>query len=258
MKQHTSIEKSPAANCFLPLGQFHEALLPLPAEKANVFQTETHAMIGSTNVLLQPRDRQLLHALVFAVRFFVVRQVAELWRADLANVRKRMKKLIAAGFIETRTICAQPIPPIRSPLCRWKPGQEIPLPGQVAYAAKKRFRNRTPRSMTALKASTRTLHLFGCATRARLKTYQHTHDLGLSETYVFFYNRWPRLTHHWIGEDAYAAVLGHGQEVEDAQLLHPRSRVTMLAIEYTGHYRRDRVASLIEALVNRNVAFMCF
>ena len=186
--------------------------------------------------------------------FFTARQVARLWRADLANTRRRLKKLNKAGLIETRCIVAQPPPEdIAVPLCAWRLGDPLPHPGKVSWAAKKRYCSRPLRRMTAFIATEQTRLRFGSFTGpASWKSHQSSHDLSVGALWVAYALRWPRIAARWLGEDMFSAK--RDGMVEDAMIVIDGK--PLLGIE-VGHYRKDRFEKRFHDFVTRQLSFRC-
>lgn len=207
---------------------------------------------------MNEKDRLTLHHLVFAVRFLSVSQLARLRRCSRQSAARRARRLVKSGWARRRRLLAQSIE-IHAPLASWKPGTATPDAAMISRAATSRYRHVPLREIEAVAASNRTLRHFGWDARPPLKRFQQTHDLGLSETFVYFWRRWPRLTHRcWVGEDCYVALRGKGEKVEDAQLQHPRTGETLLVVEFAGKYRATRVAQFINDMVARRLPFVCF
>ena len=207
---------------------------------------------------MNARDRLTLHNVAIAVRFLSVQQLARLREGSVQTAFRLAKRLVANGWAKPMRLLAQPIE-ICGPLATWKPGRASPNATQISRAANLRYRHVAMQEVEAVTATNRTLQHFGLDSRIPLKRFQQTHDLGLSETFVHFWRRWPRLTHrYWVGEDTYRSSRGRGEKVEDAQLRHPRSGETLLVVEFTGKYKALRVAQFIDDVVARQLPFVCY
>jgi hypothetical protein len=207
---------------------------------------------------MNDRDRLTLHNLAIAVRFLSVQQLARLRDCSNQTAFRLAKRLVANGWAKHVRLLAQPIE-ICGPLAQWKPGFASPNAALISRAANSRYRNVPMQEVEAVTATNRTLRHFGLDSRTPLKRFQQTHDLGLSETFVHFWRRWPRLTHRcWIGEDCYRSSRGRGEKVEDAQLRSPHTGETLLVVEFTGKYKATRVTQFIEDVVARKLPFVCY
>ena len=157
---------------------------------------------------MNERDRLTLHNLAIAVRFLSVQQLARLRECSCQTAFRLAKRLVTNGWAKRIRLLAQPIE-ICAPLAKWKPGLASPNAALISRAANSRYRNVPMQEVEAVAATNRTLRHFGLDSRTPLKRFQQTHDIGLSETFVHFWRRWPRLTHRcWIGEDYYRGSRG--------------------------------------------------
>ena len=83
----------------------------------------------------------------------------------------------------------------------------------------------------------------------KLKRSQSTHDLGVTEAFLFAVRRWPLFTQRcWIVESLFSNERGFGEKVEDAHFVHPRSGEVIIAVEFAGTYPKSRFEALHEAL----------
>ena len=184
-----------------------------------------------------------------------------MWNLDASNTRKRLLKLAGVGFIEQIRIFAQPTPHVSHAICRWSPGECEPLPdaGKASYKAKKRYRDVTPRKMTAYRCSQAMLNAYGLHSRPTLKHNQATHDLSLSQIYVEYQRRWPLVARRlWRGEDIFVEERGFGEKVEDALLIHRKTAQPILAIECICKYPARRLEAFFADCHRRNLAFACY
>ena len=209
------------------------------------------------SAVVQTRDILLLRALVFCVRFLSIRLVAAYWGGvDLANARRRLRKLTECGLIESRCIVAgRPPRDIATPLCTWRIGQTLPDAGKVSWHARKRYRKRPLRKMTVFAASQCTHLRFGSNLQrnsARGKALQSSHDLAVGALWVAYATHWPRLARAWLGEDQFNR--DRDAMVEDAVIVAKGKPI--LGIE-VGHYRKDRFEKRFHDFYSRNLPFRC-
>ncbi len=195
------------------------------------------------------RDWQLLRSLATGIRIIAPHQLAFWWGVPIGNARRSLRQLEQRGLVSELTVLARRLPPISQPMLRWNPGGSMPDFGKLSYVAKKRFRQLAPKPVKAFVPTPITLAQFTNRRSVKIKRTQATHELGVTEAYLFMQRRWPRLVQRcWRGEDQYSASRQHGEKVEDAQLVHPRTGKLMLAIEYAGTYPEHRFADLHTAL----------
>jgi hypothetical protein len=172
-----------------------------------------------------------------------------------------MQKLAEHGLVAAIQVFAQSPPDVTHPLCTWSPGEPLPHAGRISYRAKKRYRNKTPKHMTAYVPTNRALRLYGVSARGandrpavRFKPAQTSHDLGLSAVFTEHHSRWP--ADSFIGEDLFEKR-GHGEKVEDALVLGPE-REPLLAIDFLAQYGPARITALSKDLADREIRFWFF
>ena len=184
-----------------------------------------------------------------SIRRITSHQLASWWDVPTTNALRSLKLLTKSGFLVEIRVLARRLPPIEQPLCCWSPGQPIPNFGKLSYIAKKRFRETPPVISTAFMATNLTHAQFTNCRTVRLKRSESTHDLGVTEAFLFAVRRWPLFTQRcWIGENLFSSERGFCEKVEDAHLVHPRSGDVVLAIEFAGTYPKARFVALHDAL----------
>jgi hypothetical protein len=187
--------------------------------------------------------------------FFTASQVAQLWQADVANTRRRLRKLTHAGLIERTWIIAQPPPEgLDAPLCSWQVGERLPDAGRVSWAARLRYGRRPLKNMAAYFATANTRTWFGQSAPPAWKPHQASHDLAVSQLYVVYALRWPRVARLWQGEDLLAPDRGFQEMVEDALIVRERP---LLGLE-VGAYRADRFRARFHSFAARAIPFRCY
>ncbi len=200
-------------------------------------------------MLYSERNWQLLQAMATGIRLLAPHQLARWWGVPITNAKRSLRELCDSGFLKETIVRARRLPPITQPLLQWKPTQPTPNFGALSYQAKERFRELAPVLFAAYTPTTRALSQFTVRHHAKLRRSQATHELGVTESYLYALTRWPRLTQRcWRGENLYARDRGHGEKVEDAHFVNPQTGKVMLAIEYAGTYHKHRFETLHEAL----------
>lgn len=206
------------------------------------------------------RDRVLMRALAQAVRYLTIEQLARLWNTTAAAVRARLRLLTAAGWIRLLRLRARRVAPIRGALFCWKPGEPPPACAQLAYACQSDLVKRPPRQQLACVATPRLCDLYGRPRPPALarKLYQQTHDVGVSEVFLYFMQRWPRLTTAgWRGEDLFAPR-AYGEMTEDALILHPHSHQPLLVVEYISRYPKERLLGIHQEMERRQISYRLY
>jgi hypothetical protein len=205
--------------------------------------------------LLCDRDREILVALTVMVRVLALRQIAAHWfDGDLANARRRLRILEAAGLVTRATLVARPLPPLLHPVATWEPGQTVPDAGGVSYRLRSRWRRQPARACRAVLATARTGQLLGVRTAGQLvRPTQSSHDLGVAAVWLHLDRTAPDRAAAWRGED----VLAHtrqGQKCPDAFLVDGRGEVTAV-VEFGGDYGPDRVRAFQQDCIDRRLPF---
>ncbi len=207
----------------------------------------------------RPVDREILRGLAVCVRLFSLDQLSRMRQSTPAATRQFMRRVADGHLVHKMTVVAQALPPLAGPLAGWRPGTEVPNATNVSRLARKRYGNVRLQKVIAYTATTGLLHHFGCDGQRAVKHDQQTHDLGVSETYLYVRRRWPLLTRHgWVGEDIYSPSRERGEKVEDAQLRHPRTGRVLTVVEFAGKYQTRRVKAFIDWMTYAGQPFLLF
>jgi hypothetical protein len=193
------------------------------------------------------------------VPFFLSEHAADFWKVARRNANRRLARLARDGWLEPQKLLYRPTPPITAPVFRWSPGDPLPPLTKLDYLAHTRFADIPVQMGTAYLATRKTCAYFGCSARSPLKPYQHTHDARVTQTYLYFHNRWPRLTRDcFVGEALFCRNRGHAEKVEDAQLVDRRTGRPFLVVEVLGAYPVERLKALHDEMTARNLPYMYF
>lgn len=203
----------------------------------------------------QRRDQELIEALTHKVRLFSLRQIAGAWWAgDLANTRRRLRQLTAAGLLERVTVSARTLPAIDVPLCSWEPGRRQPEFGPIAYQLQQRWQGRAVRPTTAFLASQHAAQLYGSRSRGELKNAsQATHDLGVSAVWLQLRQQAEAWARAWLGEDQMAETR-RGEKIPDAFIVDAADR-TVAVVEFGGRYDTQRLQTFHEDCATRKLPY---
>jgi hypothetical protein len=207
-----------------------------------------------TSLQLRQRDEVLLEALALRVRVLGQRQVAEaFWSGHDANARRRLQQLVGAGMLIRAIVPAQPLPELMQPIVRWQPGQAMPDVNQVAYQLQNRWRFRSLRPTVVYFPTEKTILQFGGRVRSQNKTTQITHDLGVTATWIRYFQRSNRMSSVWVGEEVLAPTRVN-QKLPDAALVDQHGEPTLL-IEFGGSYAAARVAAFHDDAAFRQIPY---
>ncbi|MCA9074705.1 MAG: hypothetical protein KDA93_06715 [Planctomycetaceae bacterium] len=92
---------------------------------------------------LTPRDLDILECLTLRVRVFSLSQLGRTWwgatHDPVRNAARRMRELVASGFVESYSLLAHPELSLSVPELFWTPGSPAPDLGAVAYRLQSRW-----------------------------------------------------------------------------------------------------------------------
>lgn len=199
------------------------------------------------------RDFTVLRALSLQVRLFGQRQLADsLWAGDIANARRRLHRFVEMGLIRRSVVMARPLPELLRPVFVWQPGQEDPDVSQIAFQLQSRWRYRALRSTVIYLPTEITVNHFGGRNKALMST-QVSHDLGVSEVWLWFCCNHPSYANAWRGENQITDN-EPGQSLPDAILVDSTDQPAML-IEFGGDYEVDRITAFHDDAVLRGLPY---
>jgi len=201
------------------------------------------------------RDRELLLALAQRVRLFAQRQVADgFWNGELANARRRLKRLQQAGLVTKVTVHARSLPPLDAPLFSWRPDDAAPDGGAIAYRCQQRWKSRAVRPTSAWTISEAGARAFGGIGRSELKhSTQATHDLGVAAVWLRLRQVAPQWATAWRGEDVMADTR-RGEKLPDGFIVNDQGQVVWI-IEFAGAYDAQRINAVHEDCVVRHLPY---
>jgi len=204
---------------------------------------------------LTGRDRAIVQALVQKVRLFSQRQIVDhWWNGELANCRRRLKRLADRNLLRRISVMARPAPAFESPLVTWRPGEVAPDFGKIAYRCQARWRFRPARQCVVWLATELASQAYGGTARGELKhPTQATHDLGVSAVWLRLNQVAPQWAVAWRGEDLMAHTR-RGQKLPDAFIVDDED-VVLWVIEFGGGYDTERVQEFHLDCVSRNLPY---
>lgn len=207
-----------------------------------------------TTLHLTDRDQEILLALSRKVRLFSQRQLAEhWWNGDLANARRRMRRLEGQGLAECSKVLARSTPPLNAPILTWRPGDPDPDFASAAHRCRSRWWRRPARITVVWTATDRAAQLLG-GTAGRLKRpVQATHDLGTAAVWLQLHKQAAPWADAWRGEDLMAHTR-QGQKLPDAFIVNDDGQVTCV-LEFGGGYDVHRVADFHQDCAQRRLPY---
>ena len=197
----------------------------------------------------------MLQALTQKVRLFSLRQIAtHWWRGELANARRRLRQLTAAGLIARLTVAARPLPPIVRPLVVWKPDQVQPAFGELAQRLAGRWRRQPARATSVYVATARAAQHFGGHSRGSLQQpTQAGHDLGVAAIWLRILKEAPDWADNWQSEDQLPHACS-GEKVPDALLVGDNAQV-LWVVEFGGSYDSRRLREFHQHWAGQNLPY---
>lgn len=210
----------------------------------------------SDNSAWTHRDLDILEALAVKIRMLTIAQVAELWwpegRYQFANARRRMIRLARAKLVLRYQVNVHPRIPLSGPVVDWKPGDELPEFAAVSTRLKNRW-SLPAEPTTVFLASKRSANLFGTYAGPLKDPVQATHDVHLSDIFLWYRQHKPWFCGAWVGEDALKKA-GTGVKDPDAFLLRPDGRISRV-IDFGGKYSSARVREFHNHCARRDLPY---
>ncbi len=203
------------------------------------------------------RDLQILEALALKVRMLTVKQVGRTWwhesspKQQLANARNRLRHLQRAGLVARYVINSHPLLELSEPVRSWGPRDRTPDFHAAARQLQCRWRE-AAQPLILFTATRKTSNLFG-GFPVRLKSLQGTHDVHLSQVYVFYQQTQPYFASRWLGEDALKRA-GYGVKEPDAFVMGEAGTVARV-VEFGGKYAANRVRDFHEHCEARDLPY---
>lgn len=202
------------------------------------------------------RDLQIIEALTVKVRMLTVHQIAELWwpagRYQVVNARRRMFRLAQAKLVLQYRINVHPRIPLIGPVVDWKPGNASPEFAAVSTTLKNRW-TLAAEPTTVFLASKRAANLFGTYAGPLKDAVQATHDVHLSDIYLWYQRHKPWFCESWVGEDAFKKA-GTGIKDPDAFLVRPDGQISRV-IDFGGKYSSQRVKEFHNHCAGRDLPY---
>ena len=203
-------------------------------------------------ISLTERDTELLQILTHKVSLLTFEQIAEAFYSHTSDpirqARKRLKKLIHAGYVEKHTMLAHPPLELTDPVYRHKPGDEKPDLGKIAYKISQRWR-KVLRPIDVAMATRQSRRIFGGYTsQLRPRASERSHDLSLSQVFLHFRAQ-NDLGAKWQGEgELRAKGISAGTHIPDARLVGAAADGSDVFIEFGGSYVKRKLGGIHEDL----------
>lgn len=194
------------------------------------------------------RDHDLLAVLTLRVRTMTLQQIATLWtepartptHPPFPDARRRVELLMHSGLVEITPMLAHPAIELTEPLAVWQPGLPPPAFGEIAYAAKSRWK--CPPVVTEfVTATTDAGRLMGGQGGRHPRTSEASHDMHLAAVYLRMRRELRTRSESWRSEAQVLAKRdGAADKLPDALVRDGRSKT---AIEFVGEYPATKLAA---------------
>ena len=207
------------------------------------------------NALWTKTDLDIVETLTRRVRLLSVEQIARVWWPEIRSlrvVRRRLRRLSAAGLVAKAMVNIHPLLDVCSPLVRWTPGEDEPDFAQIAARAKGRWRLASIPKQLFL-ATKLAANLFGSSAGHLPELTHRDHDLLLGQVYVLYRTTRPAEATRWVGKDARPKA-GYRIKNPDACLLGSDGQVIRV-IQSAGHYSQKQVETFHEHCVGYGLPY---
>ncbi len=209
-------------------------------------------------MILTARDKDLLATLCLKVRMLTASQIAATWwpaaPSANANAQRRLRGLVAGGFLHRQSLPAYPLLPLSNPILTWAPGEGPPDYEVVGYQLQHRWEDRQYEPTMVYFASRRAMCQLGGTGTGRLRhADQASHDLHLSQVYLLFRQKKPELARCWVGEEEFA-VERLDEKLPDA-VIKDSSGAVRLVVEFGGKYDPRRFRAFHEDCRTRGIPY---
>lgn len=200
------------------------------------------------------RDEEILTPLCFSVRLFCLQQIARTWWAskprEVRRARQRMHDLVEMGWVRSSIVLARPLLDLAAPVFEWQPGMAGPDFVVISRTLQRRWKV-PARKVEVFVASQKAATVLGGASLGLVKHLcQATHDLHVSEVFLFYRKNRPEFADSWVGEDCMISEC-HAAKRPDA-FLRSEDRTVLRVVEFGGAYKPERVKALHEHCLNQN------
>jgi len=203
--------------------------------------------VGRTaQLILTPRDMEILDALSLRVRMLSLLQIARNWWSDAEHpqrvARERLDRLVCHGWLRRTRALVQQLSPFAVPQVVWSSGQWVPEFGPISWRLRQRWAG--PASIvTVYLATSRAARRFAGRRRDHIaRPFQMAHDLGTAEMLLALRRQRPELVRRWIDEDR-LAPFRRGQKLPDAVIADSPSAPVELVLEFGAGYSKQRLAA---------------
>ncbi len=206
-------------------------------------------------LIINQRDYELLTTLGSKVRLLSAEQVRDaFFSGDNSNMRRRLQQLCRHQLLSSLRPVLRIIPRISSPLCFWEPSEPAPNFQRISHSLMKRWTSASPIATKVILHGPRTKRCLGTKANGCLPhILQASHDLALSDVYLWYRENRTVEAQGWQSEDTAGRLWGMGKRPDAVISLNPG--VINKAIELGGLYSPARLLGIHRACEQRNVPY---
>jgi hypothetical protein len=204
---------------------------------------------------MSPHEQQIVRALADSIRVLSLNQIARIWWSESRSGRSRAKASMASlvddGWLHMQRVLSRSIVSPTRPLIDWQLGDERPDFGAAVRVLHQRAMT-DAKLITVVFATSSTITLLGKGRVPTIRLTQMTHDLSLSELFLYYRKRGLPLN-RWVSEDRLPSDWPI-PERPDA-VLRDESGQVVRAVEYGGDYPASRLLALHDGLASMELGY---
>lgn len=196
----------------------------------------------TSGLLWSDGGRRIVDLLTRQARVLTVQQIAMTWfGANEARARVAVFELEQQALLSRRCVLARPTLILDGPLVQWLPGDELPDFGAVAYRLRRRWREAVEPTEIVVATREAKRRLGGFCGGRWPRQSEISHDVSLSEVYLWYRTFKPEEAECWVPEaQIYAERWGMGERLPDA-LIRGRDGGIERVVEFGGSYRKQKL-----------------
>jgi len=206
-------------------------------------------------MFITDRDSKIIQTLGLKVRVMSFNQIASLWWNNTVSGRilakNRLKLLVQYNFLNCLYVNAHPMLKIKGPIFSWMPGDTEPDSKSLSNFLFKRL-SKQPNMTTVYTLSRKSKNMIGSGAKP-FNPLHATHDIHVSEVYLFLLKNDIESAEAWISEDM-ITKRGKGLVDPDAVLNYSSLR-PKLFVEFCGKYDAKRIDHFHSDCQNNNQGY---
>jgi len=202
-------------------------------------------------------DYDLVYSLVFKVRILNENQIARHWwgklNHPLRTARRKLGHMVKSRILYSHQLLSHPILSLEKPVWAWSVTDPDPDYAKVSAELKRRW-TRNPVPMKVYIPTRKAINQFGGPGESKLPILgQQTHDLHLSQVYLWYLRFRPQMANRWMGEEVFRQDRA-GEKLPDAMIQNENGG-SELVVEFGGTYDPMRVEAFHTDCKKRNLPY---